>query len=78
MLSLFQSRSQGLIKQLHDIQEQSEQTYVELKTFENLKQHETGAIPKRLEVSEILHSTQVMTDCGLVIIVKFEFIELTS
>ncbi|KAK2162342.1 hypothetical protein LSH36_100g06032 [Paralvinella palmiformis] len=49
LLGGYQSRSQGLVKQLHDIQEQSEQTFVELKTFENLKQHETGAIPKRLE-----------------------------
>lgn len=49
LLGGYQSRSQGLVKQLHNIQEQAEQTYVELKTFENLKQHETGAIPKRLE-----------------------------
>lgn len=46
----FQSRSQGLLKNLHDTYEQIEQTAVELNTFENLRQHEIGAIPKRLEV----------------------------
>ena len=30
--------------------EQVEQTYVEYKTFDHLRQHEVGAIPKRLEV----------------------------
>ena len=48
-----QSRSQGLMKQFHDQYEQIEQTFVELKTFENLRQHEIGAIPKRLEVRTI-------------------------
>jgi hypothetical protein len=38
------------MKQLHDLQEQIEQTFVEYKTFENLRQHETGAIPKRSAV----------------------------
>ena len=46
----FQSRAQGLVKQLHDIYEQIEQTHVEYQTFENLRQHEIGAIPKRMEV----------------------------
>lgn len=49
----YQSRAQGLIKQLHDISEQMEQTSVELKTFDNLRQHEIGAIPKRIEVKKL-------------------------
>ena len=39
------------MKQLHDSVEQIEQTHVEFKTFETLRQHEIGAIPKRKEVS---------------------------
>ncbi|XP_067674317.1 cell division cycle 5-like protein [Haliotis asinina] len=49
LLGGYQSRSQALVKQLHDVYEQIEQTFVELKTFENLRQHEIGAIPKRME-----------------------------
>lgn len=45
-----QSRSQGLTKQLNDLYEQIEQTFVEFKTFEDLRKHEIGAIPKRMEV----------------------------
>jgi len=51
VLWLLQIRAQSLIKQLHDLFEQVEQTYVEMKTFDNLRQHEIGAVPKRLEVS---------------------------
>ena len=50
---MFQSRAQGLMKQVQDLHEQLEQTYVECKTFENLRQHEIGAIPKRMEVSPL-------------------------
>ena len=46
-----QSRAQGLIKQFQELTEQIENTSVELSTFEHLRQHEIGAIPKRLEVS---------------------------
>ena len=46
-----QSRAQGLMKQLSDLSEQLEQTYLERNTFDNLRQHEIGAIPKRMEVS---------------------------
>jgi len=49
LLGGYQSRAQGLIKQLHDVYEQTEQTHVELQTFQNLRQVEIGAIPKRLE-----------------------------
>lgn len=49
LLGGYQGRSQGLFKQLHDISEQIEQTYMELKTFEKLRLHEIGAIPKRSE-----------------------------
>jgi len=45
-----QARAQTLVTQLNDIHDQIEQTFVELKTFENLRQHEISAIPKRLEV----------------------------
>ena len=48
---MLQSRAQGLMKQVQDMYEQVEQTYVEYKTFDHLRQHEVGAIPKRLEVS---------------------------
>jgi len=46
-----QSRSQTLQKQLQEMHEQIEQTVVEMKTFENLRQHEVIAVPKRVEVS---------------------------
>lgn len=59
-----QSRSQGLIKQYQDLSEQIEQTYVELKTFETLRQHEIGAIPKRKEVRplNVLLPTRVLNN----------------
>ncbi|MEW8544170.1 MAG: hypothetical protein AB2693_11610 [Candidatus Thiodiazotropha sp.] len=40
------------MKQVQDLHEQLEQTYVECTTFENLRQHEIGAIPKRMEASD--------------------------
>lgn len=49
LLGGYQSRSQGLVKQLNDLYEQIEQTFVEFKTFEDLRKHEIGAIPKRME-----------------------------
>lgn len=49
LLGGYQSRSQGLLKQVTELHEQLEHTFVELKTFENLRQHEIGAIPKRME-----------------------------
>lgn len=49
LLGGYQSRAQGLMKQLNDLSDQLEQTYLELKTFEDLRQHEIGAIPKRME-----------------------------
>ncbi|XP_060551869.1 cell division cycle 5-like protein [Ruditapes philippinarum] len=49
LLGGYQSRSQGLYKQVSELHEQLEHTYVELTTFENLRQHEVGAIPKRME-----------------------------
>lgn len=60
LLGGYQSRSQGLIKQIHDVYEQIEQTFVELKTFENLRQHELGAIPKRSE--SLTEDVQRQTD----------------
>ena len=47
---LLQSRSQTLQKQLQEMHEQLEQTAVEMKTFENLREHEVIAVPKRVEV----------------------------
>lgn len=57
--TLLQSRSQTLQKQLQEMHEQIEQTVVEMKTFENLRQHEVIAVPKRVEVcaSLLLHYT---------------------
>lgn len=49
LLGGYQSRAQGLMKQLNDLSDQLEQTYLEMKTFEGLRQHEIGAIPKRME-----------------------------
>jgi pre-mRNA-splicing factor CDC5/CEF1 len=49
LLGGYQSRAQGLIKQLQETADQIEQTYVETKTFEALRLHEVGAIPKRME-----------------------------
>ncbi|XP_005097398.1 cell division cycle 5-like protein [Aplysia californica] len=49
LLGGYQSRAQGLVKQLQEVTEQMEHTSVELSTFEHLRQHEIGAIPKRLE-----------------------------
>jgi hypothetical protein len=45
-----QARGQTLVAQLNELHDQIEQTFVELETFENLRQHEVVAIPKRLEV----------------------------
>jgi len=39
-----------LQKQLQEMHEQVEQTVVEMKTFENLREHEVIAVPKRVEV----------------------------
>lgn len=49
LLGGYQSRSQDLMKQLQKVYDQIEQTDIEFKTFDNLRQHEIGAIPKRLE-----------------------------
>ncbi|XP_002733954.1 cell division cycle 5-like protein [Saccoglossus kowalevskii] len=48
LLGGYQSRALGLTKQLHDVFENLEQTYVEMKTFESLKKNEDVAIPKRI------------------------------
>lgn len=49
ILGGYQSRAQGLIKQMTDLSDQLEQTYLERNTFDNLRHHEIGAIPKRME-----------------------------
>ncbi|XP_067008345.1 cell division cycle 5-like protein [Anabrus simplex] len=45
----YQSRAQALIKQLHDLTEQLEQSHLELSTFKFLQQQEMAAIPRRIE-----------------------------
>ena len=45
----YQTRSQGLIKQIGDLEDQIEQTHLELSTFSFLKDQETKAIPRRLQ-----------------------------
>lgn len=45
----YQSRAQALIKQLHDLYEQLEQSHLELSTFKFLQQQEMAAIPRRME-----------------------------
>lgn len=47
---LIQSRAASLSKQLSDIHEQVEQSFVELNTFEGLRSQELQAIPKRTQV----------------------------
>ena len=39
------------MKQVTEVQEQLEQSRIELATFDSLRKHELSAIPKRLEVS---------------------------
>ena len=51
LLGGYQSRSQGLAKQLTEVQEEAEQAFVELRTFQELQANEDAAIPKRMEVS---------------------------
>jgi len=60
LLGGYQSRAQGLIKQFQELTEQIENTSVELSTFEHLRQHEIGAIPKRLE--SLTEDVQRQTD----------------
>ncbi|XP_067945595.1 cell division cycle 5-like protein [Watersipora subatra] len=49
LLGGYQSRFQGLSKQVTEVQDQLEQSRVELKTFEILRKHEVDAMPKRLQ-----------------------------
>ncbi|CAF3386632.1 unnamed protein product [Rotaria sp. Silwood1] len=49
LLGGYQSRGQALIKALNDVYDQIDQTHVEAKTFELLRQNEVLAIPKRIE-----------------------------
>lgn len=49
LLGGYQSRAMGLIKQLNEIWDQYEQANLEYKTFEELKNHEDIAIPRRIE-----------------------------
>jgi pre-mRNA-splicing factor CDC5/CEF1 len=60
LLGGYQSRAQTLSKQLQDIYELIEQTYVEMKTFENLREHEISAVPKRIEslTEDVLRQTE--------------------
>lgn len=51
MNHVFQSRGQGLIKQLQERYDQIELTSIEKSTFAFLRDHESLAIPKRLQVS---------------------------
>ena len=51
------------MKQISDVYEQIEQTFVEYKTFEDLRQHEIGAIPKRMEVGITGRSVWVLWCC---------------
>lgn len=57
-LSLFQTRSQGVIKQLQDMHDQIEQARMELSTFKFLKEQEEAAVPRRLHVSFVIFKQQ--------------------
>jgi len=60
LLGGYQARAVNLMKQLQEMFDQTEQTYVELKTFETLRQNEIGAMPKRLEslTDDVYRQTQ--------------------
>ncbi|XP_046667969.1 cell division cycle 5-like protein [Homalodisca vitripennis] len=45
----YQTRAQGVIKQLQDMHDQIEQARMELSTFKFLKEQEEAAIPRRIE-----------------------------
>jgi len=60
LLGGYQSRAQGLVKQFQELSEQVEATSVELATFDHLRQHEVGAIPKRME--SLTEDVQRQTD----------------
>ena len=47
----YQSRAVALSKQLGDVHEQVEQTFIEMNTFKRLQELEGQAIPRRIEVS---------------------------
>lgn len=49
LLGGYQSRGQALIKAMNDVYDQIDQTQVEAKTFDLLRQNEILAIPKRIE-----------------------------
>lgn len=49
LLGGYQSRAQGLTKQLAEVQEEGEQAYVELCTFQELQMNEEIAVPRRME-----------------------------
>jgi len=49
LLGGYQARGQALIKALNEVFEQIDQTQVEAKTFDLLRQNEVAAIPKRLQ-----------------------------
>ena len=51
--SFIQSRAASLSKQLSDIHEQVEQSFVELNTFEGLRSQELQAIPRRTQVCSL-------------------------
>lgn len=61
----YQSRAQVLIKSLQDIYNQIESKHVELKTFENIRDHELNAIPKRLESFKEDSSKQIQREKDL-------------
>jgi len=49
LLGGYQSRGQALVKALNDVYDHIDQTQVEAKTFDLLRQNEVLAIPKRIE-----------------------------
>ena len=48
----YQARAQGLTKQIQDLNEQIEQSQLELSTFKFLNNQEMAAIPQRLQSLE--------------------------
>lgn len=50
----YQTKAQTLFKQLHDLYEQIDKAYLELNTFKFLQEQEKAALPRRIQVKEII------------------------
>lgn len=51
----YQSRAQALIKQLQDLYDQIDQANLELNTFKFLQEQEKSALPRRIQVRDVIY-----------------------